>query len=438
MKKNIIVLFAVLIIGSTQQVMAQKWLKKGLNVVEKVLTPGTSNSSTSSDSNGRTTDYANGTSLYKIHRTSATKTITLDGDATFMGFFNEGLCVIGWKKGWFVINKEGNKVFTIPQGFEPCATSLGFLGFNSNRLMVYSASNKKAVIYDGSGNIIQSLDNVEKAYGFEGDIALIKRAEKIPGNYSTKTVWYHIDVNGNIITNSMEVSSYDYKLYSITKDGLACAYDENSKKWGYRNKQCQWVIRPTFKDAYAFSDGLAVALDDDGKWGYIDKSGKWAISPIYSKMPGSFRSGLAMVTDKSDLNHFIDKSGRIVWSQSEEKKHEETIRPFMETGYAIWTLDDGVYIIDKSFRKKCKIKLEDQERGFGDEVMTYNDDWFEWRTSWTENGRLIDWNGNILLEFNCGYKNAQEFSNGMCKARNYNYYFNDKGEIVVEFKDTQF
>ena len=90
--KKMLLMFAVLIIGSTQQVMAQKWLKKGLNVVEKVLTPGTSNSSTSSDSNGRTTDYANGTSLYKIHRTSATKTITLDGDATFMVFLMK-VCV---------------------------------------------------------------------------------------------------------------------------------------------------------------------------------------------------------------------------------------------------------------------------------------------------------------------------------------------------------
>lgn len=435
MKKIIMVLFAVLMLGSTQQVMAQKWLKKGLNVLDKVLSIGNSDSSTSS--NNSSTDYPSESSLYKVHRTAATKTITLDGNATFMGFFNEGLSVIGWKKGWFVINKEGNKVFTIPQGFEPCANSRGFLGFNSNRLMVYSASDKKAVIYDGSGNFIRGLDNVVRAYGFLGDVALIKREEKIPERYSTKTVWYHIDVNGNIIPNTMEVSSYDYKLYSITKDGLACAYDEKLNRWGFRNSQCQWVIKPTFKDVYSFSEGLAPALDDDGKWGYIDKTGNWAISPIYSKLPSDFHGGLAMVTDKSDFVHFINKSGTIVWSQSEETRFW-TIRPFLETGYAIWSLDDGIYIIDTSFRKKCKLKLDDQERGFGDEVMTYNDDWFEWRTSWTENGRLIDWNGNVLLLFDCGYQNAQVFCDGMCKARNDKYYFNDKGEIIVEFKDTQF
>ena len=110
----------------------------------------------------------------------------------------------------------------------------------------------------------------------------------------------------------------------------------------------------------------------------------------------------------------------------------------MDNGKAIWTLDDGIYIVNTSFQKLAKLKIGSAERGAGDKVMTYNDEYFEWYTSWREDGRLIDWNGNVRLFFDCGPGSGQTFCDGICKARNQNYYFNDKGEIIVEFKDTQF
>lgn len=431
MKKILVMIVAALMIGLTQQVQAQKWLRdlnKGLDAVNKALSSGNNTKSNNSSAN-----YTRESALYKIHRTADTKTITLDGNATFMGYFNEGLCVIGWKKGWFIINKQGRKVFSIAQGYEPCETGNGFIGFESNRLMTYSKQDHKAIIYDGTGKIINEIDSVVRAYGFVDGVALVKKEIKV-GKWDTKSFWSYIDVNGNAIPEAMSVTSYDFKLYGLAKNGLARVCDYKNNKWGFRNNRCQWVIQPTFSNVHAFSDDLAAAVDNEGMWGYIDKTGKWAIYPTYSREPGDFNSGLAMVMDKQNKKHFINKTGKIVWSQPANFSGE--IREFLDNGYAIWTLDDGIYIIDTSFRKKCRLKIGASERGAADDLLTYNNEWFEWRTSWREDGRLFDWNGNVLLFFNCSYQ--QTFADGICRARNASYYFNDKGEVIVEFKDTQF
>ena len=49
--------------------------------------------------------------LYQIHTTSNTKTITIQGGATYLGNFSCGVAMVQWKKGWFAINQSGEKVF---------------------------------------------------------------------------------------------------------------------------------------------------------------------------------------------------------------------------------------------------------------------------------------------------------------------------------------
>lgn len=444
MRKIFIMIVAAFMIGSTQQVQAQKWLKnlgKGLDAVGKAMSSGSSttssssNSSASSSSNG---NYDREYALYKIHRTGQTKTITVDGNPTFMGYFNEGLCVIGWKRGWFIINKQGDKVFDIKQGYEPCKDGGGFVGYCSNRLMTYSRSENKAIIYDNFGREIRVMDDVITATGFTRDgVALVKKRIKT-GQYNYKEEWKHIDINGYIISEAMTVTTYSHRLYEPDKNGLARVWDDKLKKWGFRNNKCQWVIKPKFTKVGGFYEGLAVAYDESQeKWGYINETGNWAIFPKFTNEPYNFHSGLAMVVDKQNYTHFISKTGSIVWSNDKPNGISSGIREFMDNGKAIWSLDDGIYIVNTSFQKVCKLKLGPAERGAGDKVLAYCDEWFEWLTSWREDGRLFDYKGNPLLYFDEGY-GAQTFSDRMCKARYGYYYFNDKGEIIVEFKDTQF
>lgn len=438
MKKILVMIVAAFMIGSTQQVQAQKWLRdlgNGLDAVNKALSSG--NNTKSNNSSAAT---GNATARYKIHKPNGSKTMILDGGVNHLGYFRDGLACVKWKKGWFVIDKQGNKVFDLPSGYYPkstCHTGIdpnGFTGYGSNRLMAYSDSKKHAIIYDNTGKIVKEFENAKDASGFEDGVALIKNEIQEPGKWLTTTVWSYIDINGNVLSKSMPISKQSYGGYRLfpINNGLARVWDSELKKWGFRNAKCQWVIKPTFRRAHDFSNGLAAVQNDEEKWGYIDKTGSWVIQPVYSNEPGDFAMSYAMVKDKSDRIHFINRSGEIVWSDN-SSYNIYVIRPFFNNDFAIWTYKDGSYIVDSSFKKRVKLNID--VSGGSSRVVEYNNHYFQWFTSWNGESKVIDWQGNLLMEFEQGF-----FTDGVCNGKfgNTYCYFNDKGEIIVEFEDTQF
>ena len=439
MKKIIVMMVAAFMIGSTQQVQARKWVDVLSNVLDGLSKSSSDNSTNynSSTSNGNAVT-GNAIARYKIHKPNGSKVIILDGGVKYMGCFRDGLACVGWKKGWFVIDKQGNKVFDLPSGYYPKSRLTGNddkysdSGYDSNRLMVYSASKKHAIIYDKTGRIVKEFEKAEDVSGFVDGVALIKNEIQEPGKWLRTTVWSYIDIDGNVLSKSMPISRDLYGRYRLfpINDGLARVWDSELKKWGFRDAKCQWVIKPTFKKAHDFFNGLAVVQNDEEKWGYIDKTGNWVILPIYSNEPGDFETLYAMVKDKSDQIHFINRLGEIVWSNS-PSYNINFVRPFLKKGYAVWTYKDGSYIVDSSFKKLVKVD-EDPASG---SVEEYNDLYFHWR-SWNSVSKLIDWNGTLLIDKVPG----GSFSNGVCAVNRdqHKYYFNDKGEIIVEFKDTQF
>lgn len=409
MKKVFISIVGLLFWGSSQQMSAQNW---------------------------------NTTARIKIHKKSqGSKTMIIDGGVRWMGFFNNGLACVKWNKGWFVINDKGEKVFDIPSGYYPKSTDNtgleenGFVGYGSNRLMVYSKSQKIAIIYDNKGQKIKDFKEVEDCSAFVDGVALIKKYVQEPGKWSKTAVWSHVDINGDVLSKTMPVSEQNYggyRLFSI-KNGLALVWDKKAHLWGYRNDKCQWVIKPSYRNAHQFSNGLAAVQDENKKWGFIDTTGKWIIQPVYSREPSDFAMSYAMVVDKLDRVHFINRNGNIVWSDNPSFNIGK-IRPFLNNDYAIWTYSDGNYLIDSSFKKRVKLDID--ASGGNSRVTNYNKDYFQWLTSWNGVSRLIDWKGNLLLELSDEYGT---FCNGICsRSRGSIYYFNDKGEIIVTFEDTLF
>ncbi|HEV2862638.1 MAG TPA: WG repeat-containing protein [Pyrinomonadaceae bacterium] len=76
------------------------------------------------------------------------------------------------------------------------------------------------------------------------------------------------------------------------------------------------AIEDKFSSSWAFSEGLAAALDEKTKtWGYIDSAGRFAISPRFETYPhgyvSSFSGGLARIEVK-DRHGFIDRAGEFV------------------------------------------------------------------------------------------------------------------------------
>ncbi|WP_158260502.1 WG repeat-containing protein [Chlorogloea sp. CCALA 695] len=86
--------------------------------------------------------------------------------------------------------------------------------------------------------------------------------------------------------------------------------------YGYIDKTGKSVIKPQFKLAYKFSEGLARVKIGD-KWGYVNKTGKQVIRPqfatdaddVYGK-PGSFFNGLAAVKVGNKWG-YINKQGQL-------------------------------------------------------------------------------------------------------------------------------
>lgn len=84
-----------------------------------------------------------------------------------------------------------------------------------------------------------------------------------------------------------------FMMYRVTTEYVSGVLLERSIKWGYINKEGQFVIKPRFQKASDFSEGLAAVQVGD-KWGYIDKQGRFVISPQFD-FTWKFSDGLAWV-----------------------------------------------------------------------------------------------------------------------------------------------
>ena len=166
-------------------------------------------------------------------------------------------------------------------------------------------------------------------------------------------------------------SEFPYDECGTFHDGLAPA--QINGKWGYVNKDWQWVVKPHYDKAYDFSEGMAVVMIGD-KAGFIDKEGSEVIPVIFEDC-GFFHEGLAKVR-LNGKKGFVNKNGeRVVackydqaWDFSDgmaavmadgkwgyiDKDGDEVIEleyynaGSFHDGYAYIELDDEYALIDKS------------------------------------------------------------------------------------------
>lgn len=84
-------------------------------------------------------------------------------------------------------------------------------------------------------------------------------------------------------------------------------------KWGFIDREGNFVIAPTFDSALGFSEGLAAVLIN-GKYGFIDKTGKLAIQPKFLQAD-FFREGRCLVLLDNDKLAYIDTTGEKAFPQ---------------------------------------------------------------------------------------------------------------------------
>jgi hypothetical protein len=136
-----------------------------------------------------------------------------------------------------------------------------------------------------------------------------------------------MDTTGSIVVKPSYDDAYPFSegLAPVTSGG----------KWGYIDQNGKLLVPFQYGVAHMFIEGVAsVQLSDSGKWGYIDKTGAFALPPIYdAAMP--FCAGLAQVetfhpigidstrgcrAQRYEGKHgMIDHSGRYVWQDSKDQ-----------------------------------------------------------------------------------------------------------------------
>ena len=72
---------------------------------------------------------------------------------------------------------------------------------------------------------------------------------------------------------------------SYREDLLAVA-DPETGKWGFVDRNLNYVIKPQFEDVWSFIDGIALVITQNGLRGIIDKTGKYIVVPQFDDPKG--------------------------------------------------------------------------------------------------------------------------------------------------------
>lgn len=111
---------------------------------------------------------------------------------------------------------------------------------------------------------------------------------------------------------------------AVFAEGVSVGKDKEKGLYGYYTRFGLVVIKPQFKDASPFSEGLACVSKSDEfgviRYGFINLKGETIIPFKFSKKPGNFSNGLAYVEPATQETYnfcFVNKQGEIVFKQKD-------------------------------------------------------------------------------------------------------------------------
>lgn len=184
-------------------------------------------------------------------------------------------------------------------------------GIFSEGLASFEKNGKYGYV-DTKGRIVIE-PQYDYAYDFSEGLAMVAGEDLKCG---------YINKQGEIVIpfsfDSDPIDGYNYQGFS---NGMAGVYIKG--KYGFINKNGDYVIEPRFEYIRGFSDGVALVCEN-GLYGYIDETGEYAIEPQFGHA-ASFQDGYAYArlpeegdTESGFRNYdnsgygFIDKSGKFV------------------------------------------------------------------------------------------------------------------------------
>jgi hypothetical protein len=159
--------------------------------------------------------------------------------------FYEGLAAVRQNGKWGFIDKSGN--FVVEPQFDGVRNfSDGMAAIKQKGKWGYANANGEVVIEP----------KYYEAYDFKEDIARVERFAKDENHYINK--------NGHVTP----VVPVKKKSKTITPTNRSVFQSAKNGKYGFTDKNSNWVIQPEFSNAKEFSDSLA-CVNKNGKWGFI-------------------------------------------------------------------------------------------------------------------------------------------------------------------------
>jgi len=273
------------------------------------------------------------------------------------------------------------------------------------------------------------------------DIPSRIRQEAAADSLDQLFIIHYNDHFGFINQDGKVVIDVKYKDASAFSEGLASV--RLNGMYGYVNYSGEFVIKSSFDYALRFNNGLAKVFVD-GNPAIINKAGEFFVEPGTFPEIQNFSDGVAIVKSHNELYGGINLKGELVIDTM-----YRDIRPFscnraVVTGVNhpddIRVREQEIGVIDAKGKMIVKYGLHEEISSFKNgyartEIMNdIYDDYY----GWSDKDGIIDTNGNIV----CKTKNRIEgyVSEGMVKisSNSYEGFMNLKGELVLGSLNNQY
>lgn len=223
------------------------------------------------------------------------------------GHFSEGLCPVSNDgKQWFYINTKGKKVFDIDSTGENYWTAgnyidgVAIIAVNdaTSNDDTHSILNKKGKV------LIASCPGSPERVTNYGFLFTSDGGEKSVYNMKGKQI---------LSTTVGEYTLVDNAVWFVKKENAdKTVYNWSGQKIGKVDKS---VVLDNPVECYNIPENkLHVARNKSGKYGFVDCKGKFVIKPVY-RWAGEFRDGVALVEKgmaSSHQNCLINKKGKTI------------------------------------------------------------------------------------------------------------------------------
>ena len=303
---------------------------------------------------------------------------------------------------YFIFEEKGKLGLVDLQGKTVLAPT--FNSIEEKQLYFFACSKTKGCsVYNGNLQLVLKGDYNSIELGCEGQFIVEKNRKY--GVVSEK---------GTIIL------PLKYSFIDSNKNGYTVTLND---KTGLFNSEGKEIIPISYHWIYTdkIDDNIPIVAELDGKEGYINTKNEWVIPPTY-RDAFAFRQGLAKIREVRDYIYYINLKGEPVIQDFDANVIEPS---------------DNTYIV--GVRKECKYMVYDLN---GNLLDTYN----LLRNNWSDDAIFavkkggkwgyIDGYGKVIIPLE--YEEVRNFSEGLAAVRKDGKwgYINPKNEIVIPIEFT--